>query len=362
MPTYEFIGPCGGRNKVKLDDEVTAVACAWCGSVVMVQTAESAVVRKKAPKKKEPKKPPPPPLSHATLEANDDGTSAAVIAAFAASAAFRSFAKAEMQAILARDAEDEAKLAEGIALAVAKGAVPPKKELPLEALRKIDVLGKTADEVALEIVYALGDAPSHGCALVLQGLSGTGKGTTVAKLAKLLPRCSTWSNGNIFRALTLLAVRYFEDRGLPFSAEALSPALLAQLVGCLHFEAVKGHLGVPKFDVRIEGHGVRAMVSQVENTLLKDPSVGRNIPTVARVTQGEVISFAAKCVDAMRQAGCNVLLEGRSQTLDYVRAPGTTLARGAPLPARASPSAPPTASQPRCACADARCARRIASS
>ena len=77
----------------------------------------------------------------------------------------------------------------------------------------------------------------------------------------------------------------------------------------------------PTFDVRIEGLGVKAMVSQVANTLLKEPKVGKNIPTVAKVTQGEVISFAAKCAETMRQAGCNVLMEGRAQTLNYVRTP-----------------------------------------
>ena len=43
---------------------------------------------------------------------------------------------------------------------------------------KIDVLGKTADEVAQEIITKLG-ADFTGGVLVLVGLSGTGKGTTV---------------------------------------------------------------------------------------------------------------------------------------------------------------------------------------
>jgi hypothetical protein len=189
-------------------------------------------------------------------------------------------------------------LAEGIALAVKKGAVPPTDKLPLEKLNKIDVLGKSADEVAAEIVSALGDAPSRGCVLVLQGLSGTGKGTTVSKLQSLLPRASCWSNGNVFRALTLLAVTYCERHGIPFTAEALSPQLLSELVSCLHFERkAQSSTGAVEFDVRIEGLGIKAMVSQIANTLLKDPQVGRNIPTVARVTQGEVISFAAKCAE-----------------------------------------------------------------
>jgi len=49
--------------------------------------------------------------------------------------------------------------------------------------------------------------------------------------------------------------------------------------------------------------------------------VGKNIPTVAEVTQGEVIKFAAGAAEAMRQDGMNVLMEGRAQTLDYVRTP-----------------------------------------
>ena len=43
--------------------------------------------------------------------------------------------------------------------------------------------------------------------------------------------------------------------------------------------------------------------------------------TVANLSQGEVISFAASCADAMRAAGCNVLMEGRAPTLAYVRTP-----------------------------------------
>lgn len=187
--------------------------------------------------------------------------------------------------------------------------------------------------------------------LVLQGLSGTGKGTTVAKLQALLPRASTWSNGNgavwpltcmsgcwrgrccasvgpmphavyvgstpraacaargtVFRAITLLAVTYCESHGLPFDAEVLTPQLLAQFVSCLKFERQPSTAdGPPAFDVRIDGMGINARVSQVANTLLKEPKVSKNIPTVARVTQGEVISFAARCAEDMRAAGLNVL-------------------------------------------------------
>ena len=38
------------------------------------------------------------------------------------------------------------------------------------------------------------------------------------------------------------------------------------------------------------------------------------------MTQGEVVSFAAGAAATMRADGCNVLVEGREQTLDHVRA------------------------------------------
>ena len=36
---------------------------------------------------------------------------------------------------------------------------------------------------------------------------------------------------------------------------------------------------------------------------------------------GSFISFAAKCAATMGKAGCNVLMEGRAQTVNYVRTP-----------------------------------------
>jgi hypothetical protein len=76
-----------------------------------------------------------------------------------------------------------------------------------------------------------------------------------------------------------------------------------------------------KFDTKIEGLGLKKMVSEIENTELKGPKVSSNIPTVAKVTQGEVINFAANAVKIMGEAGEIVLLEGREQTVNYVRTP-----------------------------------------
>jgi hypothetical protein len=76
-----------------------------------------------------------------------------------------------------------------------------------------------------------------------------------------------------------------------------------------------------KFDTRINGLGIDVMVSEVQNTMLKEPKVAKNIPTVAEVTQGEVITFAAEAIKLMSADGVSILLEGREQTVNYVRTP-----------------------------------------
>ena len=100
--------------------------------------------------------------------------------------------------------------------------------------------------------------------------------------------------------------------------DILTPAFLAELVQCLSF----GKFGPGgAFDIAIKGYGLDMLVSQVANTALKEPKVGKNIPTVAKMTQGEVVTFAAAAADQMRADGMNVLMEGRAQTLNYVRTP-----------------------------------------
>merc|ERR1712190_697410 len=165
------------------------------------------------------------------------------------------FSKAEMDGILQSDDEDDEKLAAGIGKAIGKGVIPA--DPPVEPICTIDVLGKTADAVAQGIVHQLGDAPNSGCVLILQGLSGTGKGTTVAKLQAALPRAVSWSNGNVFRSLTLLAVAHCEQNGIAFSTAALTPELLKSLVGCLTFGKFEGN-----FDIQIKGYGYDMLVSK----------------------------------------------------------------------------------------------------
>jgi len=76
-----------------------------------------------------------------------------------------------------------------------------------------------------------------------------------------------------------------------------------------------------QFDTRIHGLGLDLLISEVQNTVLKEPKVSKNIPTVAEVTQGEVILFAAEAIKIMSEGGVTILLEGREQTVNYVRTP-----------------------------------------
>lgn len=209
--------------------------------------------------------------------------------------------------IIKRDNEDDVKLAAGIKIAVDKGVLVANPDVA--PVRKVDVVGKNADGVAEEIMSQL--PGKDGNVIILQGLSGTGKGTTVKKLQGLLPNCVCWSNGNLFRTFTHLASLHCEAQPCDFDAGLLTPQLLLSF--CERIEFKKFEDGA--FDVLIDGN---VRVSAIQNSVLKMPHIGARVPTVAELTQGEVVSFAAKAVEMLRRGGCNVILEGRAQTLNYI--------------------------------------------
>jgi ABC-type oligopeptide transport system ATPase subunit len=186
-------------------------------------------------------------------------------------------------------------------------------------------MGKTPDEVAASILESCGrDDLDHGTVIVLVGLSGTGKGTTVSRLQSSLEESGKtvvcWSNGNIFRSVTLLAAAWCDQNngGVFDAAKACTADNLRQFMSMLSFgrDANSG-----SFDTTIRGMGLDHRVGQIQNTLLKGPAVASNIPAVAEYTQGEVILFAASAVETLFGAGVTVLLEGREQTVNYVRSP-----------------------------------------
>lgn len=153
------------------------------------------------------------------------------------------------------------------------------------------------------------------------GLSGTGKGTTVAKLNQKLQEkgmsVTTWSNGNVFRSVTLLATTWCEQNNCDDLEKSLTKENIASWMSMLSFG--KSPEGI--YDTRIQGLGLDYYVSKVQNTHLKSPAVSKNIPTVAQYTQGEVVMFAAAAVETLKKAGICVLLEGRELTVNYVRTP-----------------------------------------
>jgi len=251
------------------------------------------------------------PVTASDLAAGKTTLCSAIIGTYEGDSRFEMFAKENLQELYDRDQEDADKLQKGIQLAIDKGVLPAKVDV--EKTITVFADGKKPEEVTEEVIKALGDAPSKGCVMTLQGLSGTGKGTTVDMLKEQLPKAQTWSNGNIFRSLTLLAKTYAEQKQCKIE-DTLTPELLKEFLGYLTFDKFGDG-----FDTKIEGLGLKYMVSEVQNTVLK--TVGKDIPTVAEKTQGEVITFIQDALQKMTAAGVNVLLEGRTQTLNYIRTP-----------------------------------------
>merc|ERR1712232_934685 len=138
----------------------------------------------------------------------------------------------------------------------------------------------------------------------------------MGKLKEKLPNAQTWSNGNLFRSFTLLGVTLAEQKGCELK-DVLTPEDLKSFGNMLEFDKYPE----TGFDVKIEGLGLKHFVSKVEKTVLKDSKVGKNIPTVAEVTQGEVIQFVNGALAKMAAGGVNVLVEGREQTLNHIRSP-----------------------------------------
>jgi len=260
-------------------------------------------------------------LSFSLLQQQNADTSNAIITEFSSNCDFLALAKKEGDLIQQRDAEDGEKLQKGIDCAKSKGVIDPNFEP--EKYVTIDVLGKTPTEVCDSILdHVKKGGAAAGIVILLCGLSGTGKGTTVTKLREKLEadgkKVVCWSNGNIFRSVTLLAATWCEQNGENDIKKALTPENLASFMSMLSFDK-QGSSG--NFDTRIHGLGLDYLVSEVQNTILKETKVAKNIPTVAEVTQGEVITFAADAIRKMSAEGIDILLEGREQTVNYVRTP-----------------------------------------
>ena len=322
-------------------------------------------------------------LSYELLRRQNACTSNEVIRCLEGSKAFAELASREGQLMVARDEEDEQKLWVGIEKSIARGVL---KKIPPPVVTRIAVYGMTPEEVADHIISQVSTA-SNGCVIVLQGQSGTGKGTTTTTLLDKLPNSVSWSNGNVFRSLTLLAATHCKNEGIDLkenvdkvwasfpgcvffcavvfvivsvmpphtptsrsSTKVMTPENVARWMSMLRFEKIADR----KYDIAINGLGLSARVSEIQNTILKEPLVAKNIPTVAEWTQvrkppppplalhththththplslhtpppsfsltlnppqGDVVTFASSALEKMAGDGMNVILEGRAATV-----------------------------------------------
>jgi len=190
------------------------------------------------------------PSLHSLLLAQNSEMTTWIIERLAEELKFSFFAECEGKGIVARDQEDAEKLKRGITIAIEKGVIP--RQDPPPSYAAVEVFGKSAQEVAEEIRSgASGPEGWKGGVIALVGLSGTGKGTTMEMLQTMLPKAITWSNGNVFRSLTLLAVTHAMHQGQDFSAEFLTPENIQTWMAMLSFgESSPGH-----FDIRVQGLG-----------------------------------------------------------------------------------------------------------
>ena len=185
------------------------------------------------------------PISYELLSKQNAETSTALIAQYESSEDFTTLSAKEGADILARDQEDADKLQVGIDYAKDKGVIDPN--FVPEPYIAIDVLGKTPSDVAGEILAAMKKSEGESV-IVICGLSGTGKGTTVSKLQEMIEgdgddakEVVCWSNGNIFRSVTLLAATWCEQQDDldGFDADrALTKENLASFMSMLEFGKV----------------------------------------------------------------------------------------------------------------------------
>ena len=155
-------------------------------------------------------------LSMEMLRQQNSTTSNEVIRCLGKTPAFGALSAKEGKMMVQRDEEDEEKLWKGIDFSISRGVL---KKIPPPQVTRIEVFGKTPSEVASFIISKISSS-SAGSVVVLQGQSGTGKGTTTATLLERLPNSVSWSNGNIFRSLTLLAATHCKNEGIDLAAES----------------------------------------------------------------------------------------------------------------------------------------------
>ena len=236
---------------------------------------------------------------------------------------FIEIASIETNQIINRDNDDKNKLSKGIDYAIKKNVLQNSDNKHNNKINnKIDVYGKTPDDIADEIISKINNISSNNV-IIIHGLSGTGKGTVAKTLQKKINDTNNssntiiWSNGNIFRTITLLAITQCEQQHITFSEDFLTCENINNIMKCLSF--VKNNY---TYDIYINGFGINSFMNDIQNTLLKSSYISKYVPTIAYHTQGEVINFTNNVISTIISldvnSKCNIIIEGREETMNYI--------------------------------------------
>lgn len=218
---------------------------------------------------------------------------------------FKEKADHELALLKKRDEEDAYKLDQGIEFALAKGVLKPLSEDGV-SWNSLGTQGKTPEEIFDDLKARLPHS-GPGTVIALCGDSGVGKGTLVQLMLARIPGTVTWSNGDMFRLLTYLTLE--ADPGIESHPERLESMDFSALASAVSLTGEGVSLDMPDGPTSLE---------QLKNGVLKQTSINRFLPTVARFTQGEVINLTNGYLELNQSK--TILLEGRKQTLSYLKA------------------------------------------
>lgn len=223
---------------------------------------------------------------------------------------FQQLSKFESVSLMQRDIEDEEKLALGIKQAVEEGYLQPV--IFKSPYRPINVDDKSVGTIADDIMQQLGSPDrAKGNSIVLAGISGIGKGTTVKELSKRIPNSYIWSNGTIFRTIAWQYQEHYP--GLPLEQVGnFAEQVLADIYIQFDYNRLRIHLKKPE--------SINC-ITDLQDNIPRSPKLERLVPLVAQRTQGQVINFTKRIIDRLDQKGRCLILEGRKATLDYIPSP-----------------------------------------